>query len=273
LSYKMVFLAQHVQPLFEKNDLNFDYREEDGADANENILKTMTLQEKQEILTIKDQEDLYVRLARSISPSVFGHEEIKKGILLMLFGGVNKNTGEGMKLRGDINVCVVGDPSTAKSQFLKWVCTFLPRSVYTSGKATSAAGLTASVARDPDSGEYTLEAGALMLADHGVCCIDEFDKMENKDQVAIHEAMEQQTISIAKAGIRATLNAKCSILAAANPVYGRYDKSKSLRYNINISAAIMSRFDLFFIALDECDDFKDTAIAQHIVNIHRKKEE
>jgi DNA replication licensing factor MCM6 len=269
----MVFVAQNVQHLFEKNDLNFDYREEDGANANENILRSMTLQEKQEILNIKDQENLYLRLARSISPSVFGHEEIKKGILLMLFGGVNKNTGEGMKLRGDINLCVVGDPSTAKSQFLKWVCSFLPRTVYTSGKATSAAGLTASVARDPDSGEYTLEAGALMLADHGVCCIDEFDKMENKDQVAIHEAMEQQTISIAKAGIRATLNAKCSILAAANPVYGRYDKSKSLRYNINISPPIMSRFDLFFIALDECDDFKDNAIAQHIVNLHRKKEE
>ena len=270
----MVFLASHVQPLFEKSDIMADIREEDeDTMTTENkVLKSMTLQEKQEIMEIKDQPNLYKRMANSIAPSVFGHEEIKKGLLLMLFGGVHKSTQEGMKLRGDINVCLVGDPSTAKSQFLKWVCTFLPRSVYTSGKATSAAGLTASVTRDPDSGEHCLEAGALMLADHGICCIDEFDKMEGKDQVAIHEAMEQQTISITKAGIRATLNARCSVLAAANPVYGRYDKSKSLKFNVNMTAPIMSRFDLFFVVLDDCDEFKDYSIAQHIVNLHRMKE-
>ncbi|KAH3805105.1 DNA replication licensing factor mcm7-like [Dreissena polymorpha] len=214
------------------------------------------------------EEDFYDKLASSIAPEIYGHEDVKKALLLLLVGGVDKSP-QGMKIRGNINICLMGDPGVAKSQLLSFIDRLAPRSQYTTGRGSSGVGLTAAVMKDPITGEMMLEGGALVLADQGVCCIDEFDKMMDTDRTAIHEVMEQQTISIAKAGIMTSLNARVSILAAANPAYGRYNPKRTIEQNIQLPAALLSRFDLLWLIQDKPDRDNDLRLAQHITYVHQ----
>ncbi|XP_010942148.1 DNA replication licensing factor MCM5 [Elaeis guineensis] len=229
---------------------------------------TFTLDEELEFKEFAQRPDAYAKICSMIAPSIYGHSDVKKALACLLFGGSKKRLPDGVRLRGDIHVLLLGDPSTAKSQFLKFVEKTAPVAVYTSGKGSSAAGLTASVIRDSSSREFYLEGGAMVLADGGVVCIDEFDKMRPEDRVAIHEAMEQQTISIAKAGITTVLNSRTSVLAAANPPSGRYDDLKTAQDNIDLQTTILSRFDLIFIVKDIRMYDQDKRIASHIIKVH-----
>ncbi|ESQ37857.1 hypothetical protein EUTSA_v10028471mg [Eutrema salsugineum] len=228
--------------------------------------------EEEQIARLAEDGDIYNKLSRSLAPEIYGHEDIKKALLLLLVGAPHRQLKDGMKIRGDVHICLMGDPGVAKSQLLKHIINVAPRGVYTTGKGSSGVGLTAAVMRDQVTNEMVLEGGALVLADMGICAIDEFDKMDESDRTAIHEVMEQQTVSIAKAGITTSLNARTAVLAAANPAWGRYDLRRTPAENINLPPALLSRFDLLWLILDRADMDSDLELAKHVLHVHQTRE-
>jgi replicative DNA helicase Mcm len=249
---------------------NIEYLGGGTGNKSSRTIERLTIRgdDERQIISVSSKADAYDKLIASFAPHIYGHEVIKESILLLIVGSLTKKLGDGTTRRGDMNIFLVGDPGTAKSEMLKFAAKIAPRGLYTSGRGSTAAGLTAAVIRDK-SGIMMLEAGAVVLGDQGLVCIDEFDKMRPEDRSALHEVMEQQTCSVAKGGIVATLNARTSILSAANPMYGKYDPFKNITENVNLPIPLLTRFDLIFVIRDTPEREKDSRVASHILEIHR----